>query len=145
MISLRLVPLSRLLSFSRSGPWCARRAGVRGMYVGAIPTRRTRARSSVTAWHPMKRACFTYMLIPSVGDIHYNSEREPYNMMHLWYANRGQNITLRRRRDSSLPADDGDIPEFQHASLPRQHFARLIVEYNARIVNASENARSRAM
>lgn len=76
--------------------------------------------SSVTAWHPMKTRVlyiYAYML---VGDIHYNSEREPYNMMHLWYANRGQNITLCRRRDScpSPPGLDGDIPEFQHASIP---------------------------
>lgn len=70
----------------------------------------------------------------SLRDIHYNSEREPYNMMHLWYANRGQNITLRRRRDSSLPG------RWRHPRIPTRIPPTLtfhvgpIVRYNVHTV-----------
>lgn len=53
------------------------------------------------------------------GDIHYNSEREPYNMMHFWYANDEVKIYLSVSSPTRfVSGHDGDIPEFQHASIP---------------------------
>lgn len=46
------------------------------------------------------RMLYIYAYMPA-RNIQYNSEHESYNTMHLWYANRGQNISLRRRRDSN--------------------------------------------